>query len=376
MKKQADPASPCVWILKSRHMGDNTQLQALAQALGLPVEMKQFAFHPLEWLPRIVLGGTLVSVNRAGSSPLEPPYPDLIIAAGRATEAVAFWIRRHLNPALKLVYVGMPWARLDMFDLVITTPQYRLPARPNVLHNALPLHDVAPGRLAQAASSWAPAFAGLPKPRIAVLVGGRTGPYSFEPMAARRLAQAASDRARTLGGSLLVTTSARTSKAATQALFAMLDAPHHGHHWQAGGALNPFHAYLDAADEIIVTADSVSMIAEACATGKPTYLFDIEEGPRAMRAETAAGSQSRLPPPYWKGIDLASTLWRLGLRFGPDWWTRDIRIVHRALVASNAVAWLGEAPPRAGTTDPGGDMSRAVARVRALIQPSHTAGIT
>ena len=371
MNKPARPAPPCVWVLMSHRTGDNTQLRALAEALGLPFEVKQLAYRPAEWLPRILLGATLIGVDRAKSSAIEPPFPDLIIAAGRRTEAVAFWIRRHLNPAVRLVYLGTPWARLDQFDLVITTPQYRLPALPNVLHNVLPLHDVRPGRLAAAAGAWESAFAGLPKPWIAVLAGGRSGPYLFGPEAAARLARRASDKARSLGGSLLVTTSARTSPTAAQALFDGLTAPFHGHRWQAGEAGNPFHAYLALADEFIVTADSISMIAEACATGKPTFLFDIEEGPRSMRAEEATARRgSRLPPPYWKGADFTSTLWRLGLGLGPDWWTRDIRIVLRALVESGHVAWLGEAAAQRGTIDPEQDMGRAIARINILMNLS------
>jgi uncharacterized protein len=122
------------------------------------------------------------------------------------------------------------------------------------------------------------------------------------------------------------------------------------------------------ADEIIVTADSISMITEACATGKPTYLFDIEAGPRAMRAEeAAAGRGSRLPQLHWKGADFTSTLWRLGLMFGPDWWTRDIRIVHRELIASGRAAWLGDAAAHPGMVDPAQGMERAIARIRNLI---------
>ena len=366
---------PRIWVFESPQSGDNTQLRALIEALGLPVEMKRFAFRPLEWLPRILLGATLRSIDRAKSSSLDPPYPDLIIIAGRGNEGVAFWVRRNLNPALRLVFVGMPWARVDQFDLVITTPQYRLPVAPNVLHNELPMHDVAPQRLATSASMWQPTFAGLPKPWIAVLVGGRSGPYVFGPDAARRLARAISDRARKLGCSLLVTTSARTPQAAAETLFAGIDVPFHGHRWQGVNSTNPFHAYLALADEVIVTADSISMITEACATGKPTYLFDIEEGQRSMRAEEAmARTGAKLPAPYWKGADLESTLWRIGLRFGPDWWTRDIRIVHRALTASNRVAWLGEPPLQPRAADPMQDLHRAVARIRSLMDlPQGTA---
>ncbi len=368
MNGPAGTSPPQIWVLLSHRAGDNTQLLALAEALGLPFQVKRLAFRRAEWLPRIMLGATLAGLDQSNSDRLDPPYPDIVIAGGRRTEAVALWIRRHLNPAVRLVYLGTPWARLDRFDLVITTPQYRLPALPNVLHNALPLHDVVPERLAAAARQWEPAFAGLPKPWIAVLAGGRSGPYVFGPDAAARLARQASNRALSRGGSLLVTTSARTSQAAAQALFHGLTAPTHCHRWQDDQPANPFHAYLALADEFIVTADSVSMISEACATAKPTYLFDIETGRRSMRAEEATARQgSGLPPPHWKGGDFVSTLWRLGLIFGPDWWTRDIRIVHRELIASGRAAWLGDAAPRPGSSGSTQDMDRAIARIRDLM---------
>ena len=76
------------------------------------------------------------------------------------------------------------------------------------------------------------------------------------------------------------------------ALEQRLACPHMLYRWRPRDADNPYFAILALADEIIVTADSISMIAEACATGKPTYLFDIEEGPRAMRAENGVGRPS------------------------------------------------------------------------------------
>ena len=54
MKKRAGAAPPCIWLLMSHRTGDNTQLRALAEALGLPFEVKEFAYRPGEWLARIV----------------------------------------------------------------------------------------------------------------------------------------------------------------------------------------------------------------------------------------------------------------------------------------------------------------------------------
>ena len=45
--------------------------------------------------------------------------------------------------------------------------------------------------------------------------------------------------------------------------------------WDGQGD-NPYFGYLALADVIIVTCDSVSMISEACSTGKPVYLVALE----------------------------------------------------------------------------------------------------
>ena len=43
--------------------------------------------------------------------------------------------------------------------------------------------------------------------------------------------------------------------------------------WDNQGA-NPYLKYLSCADTIIVTGDSISMMSEACITGKPVYIHE------------------------------------------------------------------------------------------------------
>ena len=50
-----------------------------------------------------------------------------------------------------------------------------------------------------------------------------------------------------------------------------------GEVWDFAGD-NPYFAYLGAADHIVVTGDSVTMISEACSTGKPVYVVDLDGG--------------------------------------------------------------------------------------------------
>ena len=334
--------TPRLWILKSPHSGDNTQLRALEAALGWPAEVKRLAYRAHEGVLRLFSLPVLTGVDLARSSPLVPPWPDLVICSGRGAEAVSFWLKRQ-NPKLRIVFIGTPWSALDRFDLVIATPQYQVPPAPNVLNIALPMHDVTPDRIAAEAERWAPRLGDLPRPFTAVLVGGSSGPYRFTPEAARRLGEAANTRATAQGGSLLITTSARTGEAAADALSSALSVPHLLHRWREGAEDNPFHGFLGLADEIVVTADSVSMLAEAAATGKPLHLFDIEEGPYAMRAEEGGGT-GPLPPIHWRGRNLEATLFRLMINHLPWRFSRDLRIVHRRLIASGRATWLGEEP--------------------------------
>ncbi len=366
----AEPAKlqPRTWILSSPHSGDNSQLMALAMTLGWPFEVKRLRYRSIETLVRLAGLPSLLGVDPASRSALAPPYPDLIIAAGRAAEAVAFWLRRHGNPALRLVYVGTPWSPLSRFDLVIATPQYRLPERPNVLHIALPLHGVDNGKLAQAATVWSTRLAHLPRPLTAVLVGGSSGPYVFTTAAGERLGAAASRLAERSGGSLLISTSARTPEAVTDAIVKAIKVPHHMHRFARGNGDNPFLAYLALASTIIVTADSISMISEACATSKPVLLFDIEQGRRSMRAEEqVAQATGKLPPPHWLGRDLTSTLFRLAMRFAPPRWSRDLRIVHRNVMANGHASWLDQPLPEVPVPmQP--DLDRVAGRVRKFFE--------
>ena len=121
-----------------------------------------------------------------------------------------------------------------------------------------------------------------PHPRIAVLVGGATARYRFDPDTARQLGQAVRAWAHEVGASLFVTTSRRTGAQSCQALQDALGPVRHLHVWQAGQQANPYLAYLSLADVLVVTGESESMLAEAAATDKPLYIYPLPERPAAL----------------------------------------------------------------------------------------------
>ena len=362
---------PRVWLLMGHRTGDNSQVLALGEALGWPFEIKRFVYTSWERLVNLPISSTLAGVVKERSSRLEPPWPDLVISAGRRNEPIARWIRRQARGDVRLVHVGRPWAAIESWDLVVTTPQYRLPRLPNVLHNETPLHCVTRQRLASEAAAWAPRVADLPRPYIALLAGGNSGPYPFDRISGERLARQASDFASARNGSLLVTTSARTPDDTAQALFGGIRCPAFRYRWARDDDDNPYYAFLGLAERLIVTADSISMMTEACATGRPVYLFDTGIGRTSMHERASAEHEplrERVSRAHLKAF-----VYRQTMIYGPTRWTRDIRIIQRRLVESGRAVWLGEGEPR-GAPPPLEDVPRAVARVRSLFEPAAQRG--
>jgi mitochondrial fission protein ELM1 len=342
-------------VLSGHKAGDNAQLMALARALDWPFEIKRLAYRRTELATNLVLRVTLAGTVASLSTPLMPPWPDLVLTAGRRNEPVARWIKRRSGGRTRLVHLGRPWAPPERFDLVITTPQYFVPGRANVLTVGMPLHAITPAALAEAAPAWEPRLQHLPHPRIALLVGGVSSPYRFAAEQGAELGRLANQRALEAGGSLLVTTSARTDPDAAGAVAGALSAPHVFHRWQAGAADNPYRAFLALADEIVVTGDSISMLAEATATGKPVFIFDL------------GGMRDSGPRPLRMAKDSRSLLHLILMRTAPRRMRRDVRILLQSAVASGRAAWLGGPGPSGGATS-ADDLARAAEAVRSLFR--------
>jgi mitochondrial fission protein ELM1 len=364
---------PRVWAILCYRAGDNEQILALAEALGWPFEVKRLVYRPYARTIDVLRPTTLLGILRHESDPLAPPWPDLIISASVRNEPVCRWIQQQADHPVRYVHIGRPWALLRNFDLVITQPQYRLRRRANVLEIPLCLHRVSAARLSEAARQWTLPLADRPRPFIAVLVGGSGGPYAFDAEKAGQLARKASALANERGGSLLVSTSLRTAPAAAKALVAGIDAPSYVHLWQPAPAANPYFAFLALADAVIVTCDSISMLSEACATGKPVYMYDLgPSGDEALASLDLRTVRRRLRQRSW--LDrLKALLYGSLVHVPPHRMTRDLALVHRHLIRAGRVAWFGEPfPERTGpATD---DLAVAAARVRALLPRAGMAG--
>ncbi len=271
-----------VWILDVDRWGDTQQMRTLAEATpgvehivlhltsrkGYP-KLRRIPRHDISWL------------DARSRTMLAPPWPDAVFLAGRSAVSVALWIRRQ-HPATRLVAFGRPFAPFRLFDLVLTNPAYFPPQRSNILCLPAPLHVLDKEKMRTARRKWQNRLEELPRPHIAVLVGGKSSPYRFAAEEAALLGEEISRLAKRNGGSVLVTTNKRVEPASARALFNAISAPVFPHDCRDEDG-NPYLAFLATADAIVVTMDSLSMMTEAVGTSAQVFIFPLKKERSILR---------------------------------------------------------------------------------------------
>ncbi len=266
------------WVLTDGKAGTRNGALGLAEAVGLPVSDKHIhSTLPWRWLPPVLWPPGILG-DGAGGAKLSPPWPRLLISAGERAVGPALEIRRRSAGATFAVHIQHPRIDPGRFDLVVVSAHDRLEGA-NVRVTLGALHRVTREGLAEAGGRFAARFDTLPQPRIAVLIGGANRTYRFDRAAALALGEGLARAARHSGASLLVTTSRRTGAENEKILRESLSGVPL-HFWDGSGD-NPYFAYLALSDAIVVTADSVNMVSEACFTGKPVHVFPLSGGKRS-----------------------------------------------------------------------------------------------
>jgi len=266
--------SPVTWVLHDGKAGMASQALGLAEATGFSfVEKRLDIRFPWAFLPPRLWVRPLASVRGAVGC-LSPPWPDLVIACGRNAAMPALAIRRANGGDTLAVQLQDPGVGHAEFDLLVVPEHDRLRG-PRVVVTRGAVHRVTKARLAAEHQRF-PELAALPRPILAVLIGGTNKAYRLTLRCLGEIADGFAAVLRRQGGSALVTPSRRTGASGIELLRSKLEnLP--AVVWDGNGE-NPYFAYLALADAVLVSADSVSMISEAAATGKPVHVLELAGG--------------------------------------------------------------------------------------------------
>lgn len=226
----------------------------------------------------------------------EKDGPLLLVACGRDTISIASSIKRLASQNVFVVQIQHPRSNLNRFDLVITphhdyyplTPQAQeqvprflrtwiTPREPPDRHVVLSvgaLHQIDSAALRSAASAWHDEFAPLPKPLLVVNIGRPTSNCRYGADLAKQLTTCLLSVLVSCG-SVRISFSDRTPQKVSYIIAKELGNNPKVYIWD-GQEPNPQMGHLAWADAFVVTADSVSLISEACSTGKPVYVLGAE----------------------------------------------------------------------------------------------------
>jgi mitochondrial fission protein ELM1 len=260
----SDAAAP--WILSEGLTGLQAQAVGLAEAAGMRADVRVLKpGAPWKWIAARLWPRPLSVVAES----LRAPLPDLVIGCGGMAGAVLAALRGKSRP---VVQVQNPRMDIGRFDLIVANRHDELTG-PNVIVIRTALHRVTPERLRAEAELWRERLTPLPRPLVAVLLGGSNGRYRLDARAGGKLAADLAAMMRRDRVGVMVTPSRRTDPAVTAQIAAAVG-PLGGWVWDGTGD-NPYFGMLALADMIVVTQDSVSMISEAAATSAPVLVAEL-----------------------------------------------------------------------------------------------------
>lgn len=288
-------AGQTAWIFSDGKAGHEAQCFGVVEALGLKAEVKRVA--PAGVFKWMAPWGPVAPREHFGQrgSAFAPPWPVLAFATGRTTIPYLRALRRQAGFATYTVILMDPRTGASSADLIWVPEHDRLRGA-NVVTTLTSPHRYSPQRI-EALRAHIPAeIKRLPQPRVACLIGGPNGDYTYNDDDQSRLVACLKDFAHR-GFGLMITTSRRTPEnLATAIKDAVRDT--NALFWDGHGQ-NPYPDYLAHADLFLITADSVSMTCEAAATGRPIYIFAPSGGGAKFDRfhKALAGHGVTKPPP-------------------------------------------------------------------------------
>lgn len=259
------------WILTDGRKGTESNALGLAEALCLEPEVHVIALkQPWKSL------SPWLRPCKASFDPHRfvpaPPWPDILITAGRTPAVASLYVGKQAGEQTIRIHITNPGIAPENFDLVIA-PQHDRLSGDNIIPTLGSLHRMTPARLAAAKAEWEPFFSNSPRPWYGLLIGGSTRGLALDAQAVDETILPFINEVSQSGGTILATASRRTDPALRARIGEALRAAG-GYLWDETGN-NPYAGILSCADELAVTADSVSMLSEACSTDKPVWALPL-----------------------------------------------------------------------------------------------------
>jgi len=277
-----------ILVLLHRKPGHNQQARAIAETLSDQTG-RRIREHRIESSEAGFMLRRLF-----GSSPRVPELEKIavVVAGGWLPTRVARGLIRQ-RPGIRLILSGRKAGPPpEHGGVVVQCEHFGLPAAPGRLLSLLPLNQGGADHEGDttAWSDWLEA----PR-RFAVLIGGSSKSHRLTRETARQLATEASQWASAHDARLLVVTS-RRSAAMTPTLREGLQETDLLYAFERDDPHNPYRLALEQADQLLVTGESESMLADAASRNRGFLVWPLPRKPAGLWArlsQTVADKATR-----------------------------------------------------------------------------------
>ncbi len=277
-----------VWALKDFRIGSSKQTDFLAKKLSNDVIEKNIEYTKLIAIPNCIKPYKM-GIDFEESDDLlnlkEDEYPDIIIFAGRRLAGIAIYLKKYIfkkfKKEIKIISILNPNYSFKNFDFVLL-PQHDEIIKDkynNILkfEGSLCNPDITAIIDEKTKDFWEDKLKNYKKPYYFFVVGGNTKNKKFNIVKFAELVKKISNFVKKQNGTLLISTSRRTTDNYIKVIEKNLNCSYYLYKWGKSAFLNPYYYFVKEGEISFVTGDSISMITEIITIGKPVYVYMPEE---------------------------------------------------------------------------------------------------
>ena len=253
------------WILSDNLIGHEKQSISLAEKLN--INYKLIKIKKVNFIKRNLSN----FFNLQKKNFFKPPYPKIIISCGKSTAYYSKMIKQKTKNKIFSIFIQKPPINLNNFDVVIS-PKHDKCKGLNVIETQGALTKINLKYIKNVNKTKKPSI--LKQNFITVLIGGNSRHHKITKPILDKIIKNLKSIEEQKKIRIFILVSRRTGKKDYLYLKKNLISKNFIFVLPNSKKVSYLNA-ISFAKAIIVTSDSVSMVTEACSTGKPTYIIDI-----------------------------------------------------------------------------------------------------
>jgi len=253
------------WILSDNLVGHEKQSISLAEKLN--INYKLIKIKKVNFIKRNLSN----FFNLQKKNFFKPPYPKIIISCGKNTAYYSKMIKQKTKNKIFSIFIQKPPININNFDVVIS-PKHDKCKGLNVIETQGALTKINLKYIKNVNKTKKPSI--LKQNFITVLIGGNSRHHKITKPILDKIIKNLKSIEEQKKIRIFILVSRRTGKKDYLYLKKNLISKNFIFVLPNSKKVSYLNA-LSFAKAIIVTSDSVSMVTEACSTGKPTYIIDI-----------------------------------------------------------------------------------------------------